>query len=167
MRERVTNMQHCVVKDKKLSIICSGAVVKLTIVPMTFMKLIDINTCLEGDKDLSAVMNAPTPLDLSIVTYCLLDQGSREKLEALALKLNDIPEDADAAQKLFYMMCENNLTDGMQNYNKVLEVIVAQVQESTAAPETKKKTLGNLLSFLWRKFSIRLPRITRTPTTSF
>jgi hypothetical protein len=156
-------MKNCVVKDKKLSIVCSGAVVNLTIVPMTFGKLIDINAALPKGKDLSSVMQEPTPLDLAITTYCLLDEESKKTIDSMTVEIDGEVEPTSNAHKLYCMMCESNVTDGIQNNNKILSVIVDQVKDSTSQQETKKKTLAIRLFMMLKKFTTRSARTIHTP----
>lgn len=147
-------MKNCFVKNKDFSIVCGGKVVNLTIVPLTFMKLIDINSALPQGKDLGSVMQDPAPLDLSIVLYCLLDSESKKRIENIKIDLGGEEVEATSAHKLFYMMCENNVTDGMNNYSTALEAVVEMAKESTSQPETKKKILLNPMRWILKKLSI-------------
>jgi len=101
------------------------------------------------------VMNEPTPLDLAIVTYCLLDEKSRQTIKNIPLEVNGEEEETTEAHKLYCLMCKSNISDGMNNYNKILTGIVAQVQDSLSEPETKKKILVNPLLWILKKSMIR------------
>lgn len=163
-------MQNCFVREKDLTIAVQGDLIGLTISPLTFMKLIDVNTALPDGVDLAAVMEDPTPLHLSIVTYCLLNESSKKKIEEIKLEVNGQEEQTNPAHKLFCLMCENNVNDGLNNYHNVLRVVVDQIKDSTVQPETKKKTfLGKILKKIlvpirWtsKKFTTRSAQITTT-----
>lgn len=160
-------MQNCFVREKDLTIAVQGDLISLTISPLTFMKLIDVNTALPDGIDLAAVMEDPSPLHLSIVTYCLLNESSKKKIEEIKLEVNGQEEQTNPAHKLFCLMCENNVTDGLNNYHNVLRVVVEQIKDSTVQPETKKKTflrkiLWNPIQWMSRKFTTRSAQITTT-----
>ena len=121
---------------------------------MTFMRLININSAL-GDKDLGDVLKEPTPFDLSVIAYCLLDDKSLEFLEDVKVKLSDKIEEANSIHKLYYLMCENNISDGLTNYTSILQCISDVIQDSTSARPTKKKILVQIFHWISTKFSTR------------
>lgn len=140
-------MKNSLTQSQQISILCSNASVELTFLPMTFMRLIDINLAL-GGKDLGEVLQEPTPYDLAAVAYCLLDEESKKVIENAKVEVNDKFEKTNSIHKLFCMMCENNVTDGLTNYTSVLHTIVKQVHNSTTEESAHKKKLLNRI-FHW------------------
>lgn len=132
-------MKHSVTKSKDLTVVSLGAILNLKIVPLTFMKLIDINEALGEGKTLDKVLVEPTVLDLAIVTYCLLDDKSIEKLEKVEVEINKEQVKPTQAQKLFYIMSANNIADGMDNYSSILKAVVEQLQDSMSQEPKKKR----------------------------
>jgi len=119
------------------------------------MKLIDISAVL-GEKDLSEVLKEPKPYDLAAVAYCLLDEESKQKIESAKVTANDQEsDDVDIAHKLYYLMCENNIQNGLTNYTSVLQTVTEIVMDSTVeAEQSKKKVLHRLFPWIPKKFTI-------------
>jgi hypothetical protein len=139
-------MKNSLTQSQKMTILFSGVAESLTVMPLTFMRLIDINLAL-GGKDLSEVLQKPTPYDLATIAYCLLDEESKEKIKDVEIEIDGKFEKTNNIHKLFCMMCENNITDGLTNYTMVLQAIVDQVQNSTVQAEPSKK---KVLARTWR-----------------
>ena len=150
-------MKNCIVNSKKINVVCGGEVVTLTIVPMTFLKLIEINQALSdhNNNDLNSVLKNPTPLGIAIILYILLDRKSRELVRLIDVEFDFKTEEPSPAQKLYYLLSETNITDGLQNYAAILEGVTKQVIDSTQEPETKKKRKALLPMFwIWKKSTI-------------
>jgi len=135
-------MKHSLSSNIKINIKINDGKLHLEIVPVTFLKLIDINNCLE-DKTLDEVLNAPEVLDIAKVCYCLLDEKSLNKIKEIKVNVKDIDEEITDAHKLFYLISDTNIDDGMNNYSEVLQGIVKQLKTSTGTNESqvKKKVL--------------------------
>jgi len=164
------SLKNCIVKSKNINVVCGGEVVNLTIVPMTFMKLIEINQALSdhNNNDLNSVLKNPTPLGIAIILYILLDRKSRELIRMIDVEFDFKAEEPSPAQKLFYLLSETNITDGLQNYAIILDGVTKQVIDSTQEPETKKKRKALLPMFwIWRKFTILLDGIIHILTWNF
>ena len=148
-------MKNSLTQSQQISILCSGITAKLTFTPMTFMKLININLAL-GGKDLSEVLQKPTPFDLAAIAYCLLDDESKKTIDDAEIELDGKFEQTNGAHKLFCMMCENNVTDGLTNYTTVLQTIVDQVHNSTVQESSnKKKVLTRPWQWILMKFTTK------------
>lgn len=133
-------MKSCLTKSRTLILTFDTTTEKLTLLPLTFGKLVDISSALGDEKDLSSVLSNPNPFDLSLVTYCLLDDKSKERLDSYEIEINsDIHKEIDGAHKLYYLLCENNVAYGLLNYTNVIETVAKLVQESTSQGKNKKK----------------------------
>ena len=153
-------MKNYLTRPMKLNLMCGGEAVCLTVAPLTYLRMIDIDISL-GDKDLTQVLQNPTILDLTVVAYCMLTESSKSIInkidveissndkgvvESINKKIGDDSGDINPVHKLFYMMCESNISDGTMNYATVLNVISSQIESSLLKePITKKKTLASRL----------------------
>ena len=129
----------------------------MTVAPLTYLRMINIDMALGDGKDLSQVLSDPSIMDLTIVAYCMLTKKSKEIVKNIQVEFSGDDQDVideineqmgqdcksiDPVHKLFYLMCENNVTDGTLNYTEVLKLVSSQIEDSFAQqPIAKKKTL--------------------------
>lgn len=147
-------MKNSLTQSQVLTILCDGQAVKFTLLPMTFLRLFDINLAL-GGKDLSEALIKPTPFDLATITYCLLDEESKKKIKDAEVVLEGKFEDTNDIHKLICLMADTNVTEGLTNFTAVLQSVVDQVQNSTAQIEPKKKVLARVYQWMSTKFTTK------------
>lgn len=147
-------MKHCLTKSRSVSLMFAGHEQKLTLEPMTFGKLIDIDAALGDGKDLSIVLKQPSPYDLAVITYCLLDDDSKKMIDDADLQINSDSQQTNPTHKLFYLIGESNIAEGLTNYTSLIYAVVELVKDSVGE-ESKKKTLN--LPFILRSKKFTTP----------
>lgn len=153
-------------KSRKISVLFGDALHSLKLMPMTYRKLEDINMALGDDKDLSSVLQNPSSYDLSIIACCLLDDESKAVVNDARLQINEEDFKTNPAHKLFYLMSENNISDGLTNYTSILQGVTSLVSDSIEAPTVKKKILSHLFHWMFARFTTKSDQITHINTTS-
>ena len=131
-------MKNSLTQSQLLTILCGGEAVKFTLLPMTFLRLFDINLAL-GGKDLGEVLQKPTPFDLATITYCLLDDESKKKISDAEIELGGKFEKTNDIHKLICLMADTNVTEGLTNFTAVLQGVLDQVQIITTQENPNKK----------------------------
>jgi hypothetical protein len=105
---------------------------------MTFSKLIEINAVL-GGKELGQVLQQPSVMELTTIAYCLLDKKSKDFLKNVKIEINSEEKETGEIHKLYYLMCENNLTNGLTNYTNLLDTVNNIIKDSVQSEPSKKK----------------------------
>ena len=155
MKSKITSKQYA-------SIVCGDEVLKLTFLPLTFKRLIEINFALK-DKDLGAALSNPTPMEIAKIGYCLLDAESIAILNLFKIEIENTQEETNTVHKFYCIICENNVTDGLLNYTSILQAVTTVIQDSFSS-EDKKKATRLLRHSIWKRFSTLLRRAIPTLT---
>ncbi len=153
-------MKNQLTQKRYATILCGEEAVKLTLLPLTYLRLIDVNFALQG-KDLAAALSDPTPMDVAQIAYCLLDPASVELIESFQIQINDKALQTNPIHKLYCMMGENTITDGFTNYTSVLQAVSTVVSDSfpQAGSVDKKKAQRQRKSHsIWKRFSTSYPQ---------
>jgi hypothetical protein len=141
-------LNHTLSKPTSFNIKCGEEVTSFNLQPVTFQRLIDINLIL-GDKKLNDVILDPTPLESVKIAYCMLNNKDIKKLDDIVLKINGKEKKADAMMKLYYLISENNITDGYTNFVSLMGSVNENIINSFQQEEkNEKKKVKILLQFL-------------------
>lgn len=139
-------MKNSLARKQNVNIVCGEQIVALTLLPLTFRRLIDVNFALQSE-ELGQALSRPTPMNIAKIAYCLLDENSLQLIDQFKIEVNGELEESNPMHKLFCMMCENNLNDGFTNYTSVLNAVSRAAAESLPECQDKKKALRLLNPF--------------------
>lgn len=123
-------MKHSYTKNKTCSIKIAGNKVDLTLLPCTYLKLIEIGEALGEGKSLNDVLNKQKHLDIAIAIYCLLDSKSKKTIDNIDIQIESESLEVNQAEKLFYLISDTNVKDGMVNYTTLLKSLSEHAQAS-------------------------------------
>jgi hypothetical protein len=164
-------MKHTAPKTIPVSITCNNEVIGLKLRPVTFRRLIDITDAL-GGKELTEVLLDPSPLQIATIAYCMLDMEDKSKIDKFALQINEKSVKVGTAQKLYYIVAENNVQDGYINYTSLIQAVNDNIISSfPQTKEDKKKILGLIggrkSRWNWKRYLILLLLTTLIPLIPF
>jgi hypothetical protein len=141
-------LTHTLSKPTSFTIKCSEKVTSFNLQPVTFQRLINIKDILEG-KDFEKVLKDPTPLEAVKIAFCMFNDEDKQKLDEIVLKINGKEKKADAMMKLYYLISENNITDGYTNLVSLMGSVNENIINSFQQEEkNEKKKFKILLLFL-------------------
>ncbi len=132
-------IKHSLTQNRDFTIVYgNGESAIFTVTAMTFSKLIEINAVL-GGKELGQVLQQPSVMELTTIAYCLLDKKSKDFLKNVKIEINSEEKETGEIHKLYYLMCENNLTNGLTNYTNLLDTVNNIIKDSVQSEPSKKK----------------------------
>jgi hypothetical protein len=132
-------IKHSLTQNRDFTIVYgNGESAIFTVTAMTFSKLIEINAVL-GGKELGQVLQQPSVMELTTIAYCLLDKKSKDFLKNVKIEINSEEKETGEIHKLYYLMCENNLANGLTNYTNLLDTVNNIIKDSVQSEPSKKK----------------------------
>jgi hypothetical protein len=145
-------LNHTLSQPTSFDIKCGEEVTSFNLQPVTFNRLIDINSIL-GDKKFSDIIVDPTPLETVKIAFCMLDKKDKNKLDNIVLNINGKEKKADAMMKLYYLISENNITDGYTNFVSLISSVNKNITNSFPTNDNKvKKKMKKIAYFLRRQW---------------
>lgn len=152
-------MKNTLTKDAHFNILCAGEVVRLTLKPATFRRIIDIVDALQiKETEFADVLQKQSPMQTATIAYTLMDEKSKRIISDAKVEIEGDVMQATNIQKLYYMVCENSVEDGLTNQASMMSAVNQAIMSSfPAQDEGKKKALSNPKSFKkLKRFTILL-----------
>jgi len=140
-------MKNLQVKNKAVAITHQGQEITFTLRPFVYARMAELAVAFKnGDNilDILPILQAPTPLEIAKIAYCLMLEEDRKKInDTIKVEVNGKEQkDLNAAAKLYFLMSEVSLKEGHINMIAVSHAIHMMILKSLPIEEaggTKKK----------------------------
>ena len=134
-------MQNLQAKSRKVKIICQGEEISFTLRPFTFGRLVEISALF--NRQIEDILLNPTPIEISKLAYCLMDEKDREVINSIKMKNGEETLETDAMSNLYLIMSEDSVTDGFYNLSQITTAINKLIHDCMTV-DNKKKNLNAL-----------------------